>query len=309
MEPAATLETPALTPHVALRRVEVIVNPRSGGVGAKALPELESLLDAYPLDVRIRAFESGPLEPLLETVFDAAPDLIIVLAGDGTACAVASRAGPDGPLVAPLPGGTMNMLPRAVYGTTDWKEALRAALVRGEPKMISGGRVDGHPFYCAAVLGAPALWAPAREALRERKAKLAWLYGRRALRRAFSGRIRYRLDGGAPRRAEALVLISPLISSALDKPAGLEAAAMTLTDAREAFRLAARAVFSDWRADPAVETRVVRRVDVQARSRIPAILDGETVHLDDQAEVRFIPRAFRALSPVPEPPPEDAGEI
>ena len=105
------------------------------------------------------------------------------------------------------------------------------------------------------------------------------------------------------------MLISPLISSALDKPAGLEAAAMTLTDAREAFRLAARAVFSDWRADPAVETRVVRRVDVQARSRIPAILDGETVHLDDQAEVRFIPRAFRALSPVPEPPPEDAGEI
>lgn len=309
MEPAATLETPALTPHVSLRRVEVIVNPRSGSVGPNALSEMEALLAAYPLQARVHAFESGPLEPVLDAALGADPDLVVVLAGDGTACAVASRAGPDGPLVAPLPGGTMNMLPKAVYGTTDWAEALRAALERGEPKMISGGRVDDHPFYCAAVLGAPALWAPAREALRERKARLTWLYGRRALRRAFSGRIRYRLDGGPVRRAEALVLISPLISAALDRPEGLEAAVMTPTDAAEAFRLAARAVFSDWRADPAVETRVVREVEVTARSRIPAILDGETVHLEDRARVRFTPRAFRALAPVPEPPPEDTGEI
>lgn len=309
MGSAATLEPTALTPHAALRRVEVIVNPRSGSVGPHALEEIEARLADFPLKARVHAFESGPLEPLLEAVFAARPDLIIVLAGDGTACAVASRAGPDGPLVAPLPGGTMNMLPKAVYGTTDWKEALDAALIRGEPKMISGGRVDGHPFYCAAILGSPALWAPAREAIREGKTRLAWLYGRRALRRAFSGRIRYRLDGAPVRRAEALVLISPLISSALDKPDGLEAAAMTPTDAAEAFRMATRALFSDWRADPAVETRVVKRVEIRARSRIPAILDGETVHLEDRAEVRFIKRAFRALSPVPEPPPEDTGEI
>ena len=53
--------------------------------------------------------------------------------------------------------------------------------------------------------------APAREAMRTGKIKLAWQYGRRALKRAFSGRLRFTLDGGEKRRTEALVLISPMI--------------------------------------------------------------------------------------------------
>jgi hypothetical protein len=48
--------------------------------------------------------------------------------------APSARAQPDGPLVAPLPGGTMNMLPRALYGTADWKVALRRALEEGAPQ-------------------------------------------------------------------------------------------------------------------------------------------------------------------------------
>jgi diacylglycerol kinase family enzyme len=50
-------------------------------------------------------------------VIDSAPDAVLVLAGDGTARAAAEMAGPDGPLIAPLPGGTMNMLPRASMAT------------------------------------------------------------------------------------------------------------------------------------------------------------------------------------------------
>ena len=30
-------------------------------------------------------------------------------------------------MIAPLPGGTMNMLPKALYGTADWKLALNPA--------------------------------------------------------------------------------------------------------------------------------------------------------------------------------------
>ena len=32
---------------------------------------------------------------------------------------------------------------------------------------VAGGEVDGRPFYVAAILGSPALWGPAREAIRE----------------------------------------------------------------------------------------------------------------------------------------------
>lgn len=294
--------TPRASAHdsrVRLEAVEVIVNPKSGGVTPNAPAEMQAELERHGVAARIHNCDEAPFEDILDVVFDAKPDLVIVLAGDGTVRSVAARAKADGPLIAPLPGGTMNMLPKAVYGVTDWKAALEMAL-NGAPRDIAGGRVGGEPFYCAAILGAPALWAPAREAMREGRLSIALRRARSALRRAFSGKIRFRLDRGPLKRAEALVLITPLISTALSGNDGLEAAVMTPAKASEAFRLAATALFSDWRNDPSVETQVIKRAHAWARSRIPAILDGETVRLDTFTEVRFDAVAFRALAPLPE---------
>ena len=304
-----TVEPHVLTPHVALGRVIMLVNPLSGGVGPNAADEAARILADYDFEATVVALEGGQFDVQVQQALDSRPDVLFVLAGDGTAGTIASRAGPDGPLVAPLPGGTMNMLPRALYGTADWKVALRRALEEGASQCVAGGEVtDGRfkqAFYCAAILGAPALWAPAREAVREGKFGLAWAYGRRALKRAFSGRLRFSLDGRADRRAEALVLISPMISKAMDEHTGLEAAAMNPADALQAFRLAAHAVFDDWRQDPAVTTKAIQQATIRARSRIPAVIDGEPALLRHEAKVRFIRTAFRALAPNP-PVAEDA---
>lgn len=298
-----TAEAHVLTPHVALGRVIVLVNPLSGGVGPNAVHEVSTILSDYACETMVVALEGGQFDAQVQAALDARPDALFVLAGDGTAGTIASRAGPDGPLVAPLPGGTMNMLPRALYGTADWKVALRRALEEGEPQSVAGGEVtDGQfrqAFYCAAILGSPALWAPAREAVREGKFGLAWAYSRRALKRAFTGRLRFSLDGRPDRRAEALVLISPMISRAMDEHSGLEAAAMNPADALQAFRLAAHAVFDDWRQDPAVTTKAIQQATIRARSRIPAVIDGEPALLRHEARVRFIRTAFRALAPAP----------
>ena len=305
---ATATETPivephVLTPHVALGRVIMLVNPLSGGVGPNAADEAAAILADYACETAVVALEGGQFDAQIQQALDARPDVLFVLAGDGTAGTIASRAGPDGPLVAPLPGGTMNMLPKALYGTADWKLALRRALEEGAPQRVAGGEVtDGQfrqAFYCAAILGSPALWAPAREAVREGKFGLAWAYGRRALKRAFSGRLRFSLDGRPDRRAEALVLISPMISKAMDEHTGLEAASMNPSDALQAFRLAAHAVFDDWRQDPAVTTKAIQQATVRARSRIPAVIDGEPALLRHEAKVRFIRTAFRALAPNP----------
>ncbi len=296
-------ESHVLTPHVALARVIMLVNPQSGGVGPDAADEAAAIFADYDCETTVVVLEGGQFDAQVKQALDARPDVLFVLAGDGTAGTIASRAGPDGPLVAPLPGGTMNMLPRALYGTADWKVALRRALEEGAPQRVAGGEIaDGRfrqAFYCAAILGAPALWAPAREAVREGKFGLAWAYSRRALKRAFSGRLRFSLDGRPDRRAEALVLISPMISRAMDENTGLEAAAMNPSDALEAFRLAAHAVFDDWRLDPAVATRAIQEATIRARSRIPAVIDGEPALLRHEARVRFIRTAFRALAPNP----------
>lgn len=300
---ASTVVPHVLTPHVALGRVIMLVNPLSGGVGPNALDEATAILASYACESTFVALDGEQFDAQVQAALDAQPDVLFVLAGDGTAGTIASRAGPDGPLVAPLPGGTMNMLPRALYGTADWKIALRRALEEGAPQGVAGGEVtDGRfrkAFYCATILGAPALWAPAREAIREGEFGLAWAYARRALKRAFTGRLRFSLDGRADRRAEALVLISPMISKAMDGHTGLEAAAMNLSDGLQAFRLAAHAVFDDWRQDPAVTTKAIQQATIRARSRIPVVIDGEPALLRREARVRFIHTAFRALAPHP----------
>lgn len=300
---AEAAEACVLTRHVPLKRVMMLVNPLSGSVGPGAADEAKAILDRYACETSVVTLEAGQFDAQVKTALDARPDVLFVLAGDGTAGTIASRAGPDGPLVAPLPGGTMNMLPRALYGTSDWKAALKVALEGGAPQTVAGGEVsDGdttRAFYCAAIFGSPALWAPAREAIRVGKLGLAWAYARRALKRAFTGQMRFALDGRPARRAEALVLISPMISKAMEEDTGLEAAAMDPADAMQAFRLAAHAVLDDWRQDPAVTTRATQRVELRARSRIPAVVDGEPLLLRHQAKVRFIRRAFQALAPIP----------
>ena len=305
MAEAAALKVRTLTSHVALNRVVVLVNPLSGSVGPRAAGEVEAILAEYPCESEVVSLDGSRIDAQIDEALASNPDVLFVLAGDGTARAVASKAGPKGPLVAPLPGGTMNMLPKALYGTTDWKAALRSALEDGAPQSVSGGMVQGEAFYCAAILGSPALWAPAREAMRTGKLSLAWAYGRRALRRAFTGRLRFSLDGAPRKKTEALVLISPMISRALDEPVGLEAAAMDPSDTSQAFRLAATALFSDWRKDASVTTKPARSIEVWGRSKIPAVIDGEPTLLPHETRITFIPRAFQALAPNP-PAAEDS---
>jgi diacylglycerol kinase family enzyme len=288
------------TPHVQLRRAEIVVNPKSGGVGPKAAFEAEQLLETFDLEANIVEADPPRVVAAIEAALAAKPDLVVVVAGDGTARTAASLAGANGPLIAPLPGGTMNMLPKALYGTADWREALTLALTEGEERRVAGGRVGGEPFYVAAILGSPALWAPAREALREGKAQLAYLYAKRAMRKAFSRRLRFTLDGQF-HKAEALALLSPMVSKAMDDAVALEAAILDPHRAGEVFRLAARAMVSDWRDDPSVTTVPIQQARAWAQDRIPVLLDGEPTLMERAIDISFEPCAFRALAPKPQP--------
>lgn len=191
----------------------------------------------------------------------------------------------------------MNMLPYAIYGQRSWQDALTVALAEGEERVIGGGEVEGRRFLVAAILGSPALWAPAREAVREGRHKLAFLRARRALRRAFTGRLRYAIDNGPREKAEALTFMCPLTSRVLDDAdQALEAAALDVTSAAEAFRLGVHALVGDWRDDPAVTVRRCRSARVWASSGIPALLDGELVRLGRMAEVTWRPTVARVLA-------------
>ena len=295
---------PTLTPHCAIRRVEAVVNEASGSVGEGAVEQLEAIVREYGLTVRVTEARGKEIPVALKAAVDAKPDLVVILAGDGTARLGAELAGPNGPMVACLPGGTMNVLPKAFYGERDWQSALRAALSEGIERPVSGGCVNGQHFFVAAILGSPALWAPAREAMRGGRLLRAFRAGFGAWRRAFTGKLRYRLDNGSVGRAEGISVLCPLISKAMDEENALEVAVLTPQDAAQAFVLAFKALWGDWRADQAVETYPCRRGVALARGRIPAILDGETVRLSRRAEIEFRRVAFRALVPAGPAPSE-----
>ncbi len=282
---------------VAIRRVEAVVNPASGSVGPGAADALAALLDSFALDSCVSVPEPKGIEEAVRAAVAARPDLVIVLAGDGTANRAADLCGPDGPLVCPLPGGTMNLLPRALYGEGAWPDVLTAALNSSAERWVSGGEVDGHRFYCAAILGSPALLARAREAVRSGKLARAWRHATTALRRMFVSHLRFQAAGGPKRRARALALICPLVSRRFDDERALEAAVLDVHDAMEVFRLGLNNMLGDWRADPAVTVEACVHGRIWAQTAIPGLFDGELRRLGRTAEIRFRPRAFRALAP------------
>jgi diacylglycerol kinase family enzyme len=309
VEDRARGRTINLTPHVRLRRVEAVVNAASGHVGPHAVEELEAIAADFGLGMRVADAEPRDIPRALATAVGARPDLLIVLAGDGTARLAADLAGPEGPPLVTLPGGTMNMLPRALYGSRSWQEALRATLHEGQLRPVSGGVIGGQTFYVAAIIGSPALWAGAREAMRFGKIGLAVTKAQNALAHAFSTGVRFRLDEGVQQKAEALTLICPLISRALDDETALEAVALDPHGAGEAVRLGLRTLFADligdWRVDPAVRVELCRTGQVWTRGRLPVLLDGEPQWLSSVADIRFKRNAFRALVPPPAEPVQE----
>ncbi len=277
--------------------VEVVANVASGSVGRTAPAEVSAILAEAGLDAHVWTPEPQEIAQCLAAAVAKKPELLIVLAGDGTARAAAELCGPDGPMIAPLPGGTMNMLPHAIYGVRPWQAALRLALEHGFERPIGGGEVEGHTFLVAAILGSPALWAPAREAARFGKPRLAWMRARRAMRRTFHGRLRFILDKSERQKAEALIFMCPLTSRkmASDEMA-LEAAALDMHGTADLVRLGLHAVTGDWRDTPGVEVTHCQLARVWASHGIPALLDGETVQLKTLAEVRFNQRVARVLA-------------
>jgi diacylglycerol kinase family enzyme len=89
----------------------------------------------------------------------------------------------------------------------------------------------------------------------------------------------------------------PLTSRALNNDeAALEAAALDLNGALDAFRLGVYALRGDWREAPGVVTERCGVARIWAAQAIPAILDGESVMLKTLSDVRYAARLARILA-------------
>ena len=280
-------------------RVGAVLNKSSGSCDAECAEKLATILsEAKIKPISIELVDGKDIETAVEKTLAAKIDVLIVLGGDGTIRTAAEHCAASDTKLIPLPGGTMNMLPKALYGEGSWQDVLARTLANPRFLDVGGGSVEGHRFFCAGIFGSPALWADAREAVRDNRWSTALASALRAYHRAFSRKIYCRVNGVDDGGVTALSVICPLVSSGLSSASRLfEVIVLQPQDLVDALHLAWSAVFSQWRKDKNVESLKAKQVDVSAKGPIPAILDGETVTLKRSAQIRFEERAFVAVVP------------
>jgi diacylglycerol kinase family enzyme len=288
------------SPQEALRgEIVAVLNTGSGSCDGTSTEKIRCVFaEAGLAHAHVVSVDPAGLETALDSAV-AKAQVLVVLGGDGTIATAANKCGGQGPLLIPLPGGTMNMLPKALYGNLSWQEALAATLAKPTLQPVSGGEIDGHRFYCAAILGAPSLWADAREAVREGHLLDAAQKAFTATRRSLSDDVDYQF-GQVAGSAEAVAVICPLISEAMEpEERAFEAVALDPTTAAGLFGLAFHAVYDGWRNDASVTSVKAVDVIVEGHGTLPMILDGEKVRAGRKAKVRFLPTAFDAIVPDP----------
>jgi len=297
------MENRIIAANALKERVVFVINTAGGSCTEKSADEARVILDkAGFAHADIISASGAEIESVLDRAA-ASADVLIVLGGDGTIRTAIEKYGPARGFLVLLPGGTMNMLSKALYGERTWQTVLNDTITAPDIHEVSGGRSGNHQFFVAALLGAPTLWADAREAVRAGDLVKATRRAVTAARRSLSEPLEYVFGDGARGSAEAVAVVCPLISKVMNEDERmLEAAAVDTATAAEALRLGFHALFDDWRDDPSVSRAKVKSIHITGHGRVPAIFDGETVRMGRSVAIDFVPVAFRALVPVGQEP-------
>lgn len=296
MQPVADTAAAPSDPSRAASRIKkvlVLLNEKAGSVGPKAGAQLVEALNAGGVE----QFTIVDATKMSARHFTRAShyDAIVVLGGDGTARYAADLAPRNGPPLILLPGGTLNILPKALYGDLAWPEAIAAVLQRNVERRLPVGRANGETFYVAGLFGPTTLLALARESVREGKPLKALQRFRHALNRSFSRSIRARAGDGKMRKAEGIGVLLPSFSGGI----GADHLEWVRLDAKhflDLARVSLRAITADWRNDSTVEISKTRTGDIYASGIIPATLDGEPRTFISSVRITFDQQGPKVLA-------------
>ena len=285
--------------QVSQMKVAAIINTSSGGCDSESEAEmLDILKSAGVTNCKTWCGDSDQIERAFAEAATHKPKMLVVLGGDGTIRTAAHAFTGTDTYLLPLPGGSLNVLPRALYGDSSWQEALKKTLANPLTKELSGGRVADKLFFVAAVVGAPGLWMEAREAIREGDILNAIGKAGVAFEAMFDTTIQYSISAEVSGEAEVVAVICPLVSEQMsDSEQAFEAAAIDVENATELIGLATAAAFGKWRDDESVTLTKTHQVTVQSKKDIPLFLDGERVKVGKEAEISFVPEVVNVIVP------------
>ncbi|WP_294332358.1 diacylglycerol kinase family protein [uncultured Sphingomonas sp.] len=256
-----------------------ITNPNSGTTSAAKCEALEAVFAERGLSLAGRTrFPADPL-PDGAALEAAGVDTVVLFAGDGTInAALCALAEWDGAFLI-LPGGTMNLLAKALHDETDPHKILHAAHGCDRrvalPYIVAGE----HRAFVGLILGPAASWFRAREVVRKGRFGRLLAAVRGAWRNTFHRRgVRVEGAQGLGDRYQA-VFVSP----ALD---GLEVAAVDARDWGSIAQLGWEWVTGDWVAARAVTESRTEQLRLGERRPVLALFDGEPETLAPGTTVR-----------------------
>ncbi len=233
---------------------------------------------------------------------------IFALGGDGTAVEILDALAPGGPPVGVLPGGTGNLLARALRIPLNIRRAVRA-VVAGDEAQIDLGRLgDGTRFVIGAGVGIDSsMIAGTTQAWKRRAGVLAYIMSGAAhvlARRRFVARVT--VDGVSHSRNAAVVLVANfgvLLNGLVTLGAGiqqddgeLDVCIFDPVNLSDTLRISRKLMFQDFTVDPAMTYLKGREILVETDPALPAQADGELIGTSPFTAV-VEPLAARLLVP------------
>ncbi|WP_313535423.1 diacylglycerol kinase family protein [Sphingomonas sp.] len=256
-----------------------ITNPNSGTTSQAKCDAMEAVFEERGLTLAGRTYFPQDTLPEGAALDAAGVDTVVLFAGDGTInAALRALAEWEGAFLI-LPGGTMNLLAKALHDETDPHKILHAAHGCDRrvalPYVIAGE----HRAFVGLILGPAASWFRAREVVRKGR------FGRLAAAVRGAWRATFHRRGVRVQGARALgdryqaVFVTPTLN-------GLEVAAVDARDWGSIAQLGWEWVTGDWVAARAVTEGRTEQLRLAERKPVLALFDGEPETLDPGTEIR-----------------------
>jgi diacylglycerol kinase family enzyme len=260
-----------------MERVWFISNRASGSASAEKCEALEAVFEERGLALAGRTDFPNEAIPTAAELAVANADTVVLFAGDGTINATLCKLAEwDGGFLI-LPGGTMNLLAKALHASLDPAAIIHAAHEGGRRVALPFAEAGPHRAFAGLIVGPAAHWGRAREAAREgQTGRVLKLIGA-AWRRTFGTGLRIAGVVGMTRRYQA-VFVHPAEHA-------LEVAAIDARDIRSIVELGWDWLTGDWIAARAVTYRRAQRIRLAARKPVLALFDGEPETLAPDTQI------------------------
>ncbi|WP_447750654.1 diacylglycerol/lipid kinase family protein [Sphingopyxis fribergensis] len=227
--------------------------------------------------------------PSVATLEDDGADLLLVLSGDGTLNAAASKLEAWNGAMLPLPGGTLNLFHKTLHGDRGPEDILRDALA-GKARSVHPPTIlcDAGRAYIGVIAGPTTAWAEVREQFRSLSLS--------GLAETIPDAIDATLHGDGVRirgsdQAFQAINLTP-------KSDRILAEGLITDSAGSILRHGIAWLGGDFREGPSVDLSGRRAVVIESRGPIGLLLDGEPAELPSGATYRLesSPLAFLATA-------------